>query len=149
MFKDYVKKNLVCILNETEKNNVLTELLELISKAIDIKDISKIREGVLHRESLMSTGLGLGIGVPHIRSEEINDLVVAIGVSRAGIDNYESIDDTKIKIVIMILAGVGQHRQYIKLLSLIFSNLKKDNIIKDLTEAKNADEIYSILTEEK
>lgn len=147
--KKYINKKRVCVLSKTNKNDVLSELLEVISNSIEIKDILKMKKGILYRESLMSTGLGLGVGVPHIRTEEIKEIVVAVGVSHTGIEEYESIDDSKIKVVIMILAGVGQHKEYIKLLSLIISKLKEHNIINTLTEAKNASEIYSILVENR
>ena len=90
--KKYIDKKRLCVLSKTNKNDVLSELLELISKSIEIKDILKMKKGLLYRERLMSTGLGLGVGVPHIRTEEIKDLVVAVGVSYKGVEDYESID---------------------------------------------------------
>jgi mannitol/fructose-specific phosphotransferase system IIA component (Ntr-type) len=94
----------------------------------------------------MSTGIGLGIGVPHIRIKGIKDLIVAVGVNKQGIANYETIDNIPVKIVVMIVAGEKEHKLYIKFLSLVVSKLKNNKIREKIIKAENEKEIYKILS---
>jgi fructose-specific phosphotransferase system IIA component len=143
-----IREDCICILKGKTKEEVLSELCELIDTSGKIQNISKLKESIFYREKLMSTGIGLGLAIPHVRIESVKEPIIAIGISHKGIPDYESIDDQIVKIVIMIVAGKDQHKLYIKLLSQIVAKLKSDNVIENLLSAKDASEIYSIFVEE-
>jgi len=146
--KNVLKKNCMCILQSTDKNEALMELIRLLVESGEIHDIEKTKEQILYRENLMSTGIGLGVGIPHVRIENIDHPIMAIGVSPDGIDNYESIDDDNVWLLVMIIAGEEQHKEYIMLMSSILSKIKSGTTIEDLQEAASAEEIFNILAEE-
>jgi len=106
-----LNKNRICILKENTKEKVILELIELITRSGEIKGIAGLKESIFYREKLMSTGIGLGIAVPHVRIEGVYQPIMAIGISHEGIPDYVSIDDQIIKIVVMIVAGKNQHRE--------------------------------------
>jgi len=93
----------------------------------------------------MSTGLGLGLAVPHVRFSGVKSPIVIAGIQPAGISDYESLDGNPVNIVIMIIVGENQHKQHIRLLSMIASRLKDNDLKQALLSAKNGDEIYSLL----
>ena len=140
---------LICILKGRTKEEVLLELIELLDKSGKVQDITRLRESIFYRERLMSTGIGLGIAVPHVRIEGVEEPIVAIGISHEGIPDYESIDDQIVKIVVMIVAGKDQHKIYIRLLSQIVTKLKSDRVIESLLSARDSGEIYNLLVERK
>jgi nitrogen PTS system EIIA component len=144
--KKYIDKKLTFLLKTKEKEEVLIELINLICENKEIPDREELKKDIFHREKLMSTGIGLGIGVPHVRIKGIKDLIVAVGIGKQDILNYETIDGIPVRIVVMIVAGEGQHKPYIKFLSLIVSKLKKNKIREKLIKAKNEMEIYNILS---
>jgi PTS system nitrogen regulatory IIA component len=141
----YIDKKLTCFLKANVKKEVLLELINLICENKEVPDREELKKAIFHREKLMSTGIGLGIGVPHVRIKGIKDLMVAVGIGKKDIEHYETIDETPVRIVVMIVAGEGQHKSYIKFLSLIVSKLKKNKIRENLIKAKNEKEIYNIL----
>ena len=143
--KDYIDKKLISFLKSKTKEKVLLELIDSICKNRELGNRKEIKEAIFHREKLMSTGIGLGIGVPHVRIKGIEDLIVAVGIGKQDIANYETIDGIPVRIVVMIVAGEGQHKPYIKFLSLIVSKLKQTEIRGKLIKAKNEKEIYNIL----
>ena len=103
--EDVMKRNCMCILKSTTKSEALMELIRLLVESGEIHDIEKTKEQILYRENLMSTGIGLGVGIPHVRIESIDHPIMAIGVSPEGIDDYESIDDDNVCLIVMIIAG--------------------------------------------
>jgi len=137
--------SLMCILQTRSKEQVLLELIELICRTGRVHSAEDLTQSIFYREKLMSTGIGLGIAVPHVRIEEISHPITAIGISHDGIPDYESIDDELVRIVIMIVAGKNQHKEYIRLLAEIVTRLKDDGVIERLCAARNPDEIHEIL----
>lgn len=145
--RESIHKDRICILNGKSKKEVLLELIELLDKLGEVEDVEKVKERIFYREQLMSTGIGLGIGVPHVRIEGVKEPVVAIGVSHNGIPDYQSIDNKIVKIIVMIVAGKEQHQKYIRLLSQVVSKLKNPRVIENLIKARSTDEIYRIFAE--
>jgi len=143
--KDYIDKNLISLLKVKKKEKILLKLIDSICQNREIPDSKELKDAIFYREKLMSTGIGLGIGVPHVRIKGIKDLIVAVGICKQGITDYETIDGIPVKVVVMIVAGEKQHKAYIKFLSLIVSKLKDSTVRERLFEAKNEQEIYRIL----
>ena len=141
--KDIVRKDCIKILEKNDKKSVLLELINILSESRAVDDVETLTERVLYREELMSTGIGLGIAIPHVRYEGVKRPTVAVGISKEGIADYKSIDDKIIKIVVMILVGKDQHKEHIKLLSEIVSKLKNNNGIDRLLQLETTEEIYS------
>lgn len=143
-----LKKELCCILKEKNKNEVLIELIDRISSCYSMEKTltENITKNIFYREQLMSTGIGLGIAIPHIRFEGVSEPIMAVGISKTGIKDYVSIDNEIIRIVVMIIAGINQHKEHIRLLSMIVSLLKQEDKRKALLAASNANEVYRLIT---
>ena len=86
----------------------------------------------------MSTGIGFGVGVPHVRLATVKDLLMALGICRKPLKDYSSLDEIPVQIVCMVAAGSAQHPQYIRALSAISSRLKDPEVRKALIEARDA-----------
>lgn len=95
----------------------------------------------------MSTGIGFNVAVPHVRLDSVKDLVMAVGISRRDITDYESLDEKPVRIICMVAARSDQHAQYLKTLGLVSSVLKSEEIREALLEAPDAQAAYLILTQ--
>ena len=143
-----LNKELCCILEEKRKNEALIKLIDNICAVYSMDEnlAENITKNIFYREQLMSTGIGLGIAIPHIRMEGVKGPILAVGVSKSGIDDYESIDDEIIRVIVMILVGKDQHKQHIRLLSMIVSLLKQEDLKKALIDSADGNHIYKVLT---
>ncbi|MDD3807092.1 MAG: PTS sugar transporter subunit IIA [Candidatus Marinimicrobia bacterium] len=135
----------VKVLKGTTKWEVLDELADLIIQTGKMKSKEELMNALRQREALMSTGIGLGIAVPHVRLISIKSPVMALGVSRQGILDYESLDGKPINFVIMIAAGRDQHAEYIRLLSFVSTRMKDESVAKALLVADEKD-LWSLFT---
>ena len=138
------------VLTEKTKTEVIIELAgsledfhgpQAVGGSIDIEELKK---ELFYREQLMSTGLSIGIAVPHVRFSGVNDPLIIIGIQPEGIRDYDSLDGQPVTIVVMIIVGKDQHKQHIRLLSMISARLKDAELRNKLLAAKDGDEIYSI-----
>ncbi len=139
----------VVILEETDKKSLLTMLVDLLATSPVVKNRDELLNGIFAREELMSTGIGFGVGVPHVRIDSISDLVMAVAVCKRPISGYASLDGQPVHIVCMLAARSDQHTQYIRTLSAVSGRLKDEEIRKRIIASDDPLYIYSqLITEE-
>ena len=102
---DILSPQHVLIISETQKDAALLRTIDHLAKTGAIDDKQAVQEGIFQRERLMSTGIGLGVGIPHIRQKGIDDLMMAVTLSTEGIVDYETLDNVPVRLIFMILAG--------------------------------------------
>ena len=137
----------VLILETSKKIDALEALVNCLAAAPEVRDRQELYEGIFHREELMSTGIGLGIGVPHVRLDSIENPVMCAGLCRNPITDYESLDGQPVRLIFMIAAGKNQHAEHIRLLAKISSKLKDDKLREALINAPDETAFYQILTQ--
>ncbi len=145
MFLENLEKKNIVLVDAADKETVLKKLCNVISTSGNVESEELLEEKIFHREKLMSTGIGLGIGVPHVRCDGVQNITLAMAVSSNPIKNYESIDGSPIRIVIMIVVPAKKHRQHIQLLNDIVQLFKDSSKREKLLASTSVDEIYSIL----
>jgi PTS system nitrogen regulatory IIA component len=138
----------VLILESSTKNDTLEALIDCLSTASEIKNPKELYDAIFYREQLMSTGIGMGIGVPHVRLNSVEKPVMCVGICRKPIMDYESLDGQPVRLIFMIAAGKEQHAQYLRLLSSLSSKLKNVQLYDALVNAPNGEEFYRILVQE-
>lgn len=110
----------------SSKEELLNVLVDQVSTAKAVTDTDALRLAIHAREDLMSTGIGLGVGVPHARIDSVRDLVAAVAVNRTILPDYESIDGGPVRLVFLVAARPDQQQTYIRLLAGI-SHVVKDH----------------------
>jgi len=141
---DLISLDCIKILDVNEKETALKEIIQMLSKTDTIKDAAELEKAIFERESIMSTSIGLGVAIPHVRLKNVINMAMAIGISKEGID-YKALDDQKVNIIIMIAAPEGTHREYLRILAKIALLLKNDSIRESIINAQSPHDIYNIL----
>lgn len=136
-------------LKATDKEGVIRELIDLLIKAEKVKDKDKekIVKILLERELLGSTGIGQGVGIPHGKSDNIEELVGAFGLSKKGV-NFDSLDGEPVYIFFLLLSRRESAGPHLKGLARISKLLKEKYFRETLKEAQNEKEILKIIKDE-
>lgn len=142
------KKAVIANLTATDKEGVIRELVELLTSATDsVQSKDDLIKAVLSRESLGSTGIGQGIGIPHAKSQAVKQLVAAFGLSQKGV-NFDSLDGEPAYIFFLLIAPEESAGPHLKALARI-SRMLKDKYFRDLLKkAKSESEILKIIQDE-
>ena len=140
-----ISPNRIIFLNFSAKRDALCALADNISTAPQIKNRQEITQEILKREDLMSTAIGRGIAIPHVRLASITDLVVSVGISQTDILDFHTLDDEPVRLLFMIAAAANQHAYYLQALSFFSSRLKNRELRDALLASKTAQEAYSCL----
>lgn len=133
------------ILDTDKKAEALDALIDCLAASPEVKDRGDLRDGIYHREKLMSTGIGLNIAVPHVRLGSIKDVAVAVAISKKDIIDYESLDGLPVRLIFMIVARKDQHAQHLRILSGISKLLKDTEFRRGLIEIEDAAALYERL----
>ena len=103
------------------KKEVLTALVDAISNDCDPDLRDELEWGILHRESLMSTGIGNGIAIPHVLLPNMEKNCMALALCPDGITDYLSNDQIPVRLVFMLAAGKSQKVMHLRVLAAIGS----------------------------
>ena len=136
------------VLKSHTKTEALIELVDLLDQEGAVTDIEELKREIFYREQIMSTGIGQGIGIPHVRFAGISEPVILVGIKPAGFEDYESLDGELVKMIFMILVGEEQHKEYLRILSLLVHRLKDETFRTSLTSVESSEAVYAILTGE-
>ena len=135
----------ILFLNYSKKRDALISLAENLAGAPQIKSRQELVAEILRREELMSTAIGRGIAIPHVRLSSVTDLVVSVGVSQTDIIDFQSLDDVPVRLLFMIAAAYNQHAYYLQTLSFFSSKLKNNDLRASLVAAKTPQDVYALL----
>lgn len=145
--KNVLSVDRIVFINHMSKRDVLTELAHTLAKAPQVKKADELISGILKREELMSTAIGRGIAIPHVRLSSVTDLVMAVGICKNTINDFDAIDDIPVSLVFMIAAAYSQHSYYLKTISDLSAKLKNKDLRDSLISAETAQQVYNVLTE--
>ena len=145
--KQILNPDHITIIEANHKDIALMSIIDNLAAKGAISDKEAVTEGIFQREKLMSTGIGLGIGIPHVRLANITDLIMAVGLSTVDITDYESLDGNPVRIIFMILAGKDQHALHIKTMAAISARMKNPLLRERFIESRDPLEIHSLLTD--
>ncbi len=139
-----IARSRIVDLRSTDMKGALTELLAVsAAKFPDLKQDALLR-GLLQRESTMTTYLGAGVALPHVRVKMPRRYILAIGRSREGIHNENTVDDEKIHLLFMLLAD-EKARDYLQLLASIARLLKDEELVRAVLQAPTTDDVFDRL----
>ncbi len=143
--KNILSPERIVFLNHSTKHDALVQLAQNLATAPQIKDAQELENEILKREELMSTAVGRGIAIPHVRLSSVTDLVMSVGISKTDIIDFQTIDDTPVRILFMIAAAYNQHSYYLQTISFFSSKLKNSSLKDDLLACENAMQAYELL----
>jgi PTS system nitrogen regulatory IIA component len=136
-------------LQATDKNGIIRELIGLLVKAGEVKEENQeeLVKVLIERESLGSTGIGQGIGIPHGKSSVAKRLIGAFGLSKKGVD-FNALDGELVYIFLLLLSPENTAGPHLKALARV-SRLFRDRYFRDsLRKAPDEKAVLKIIKQE-
>lgn len=131
-------------LNSKTKEDVIKEMVKILDENGKLLDADKYLQAVKDRESEFSTGIGMGIAIPHGKSSGVKEPALVFGRSMEGID-YQSMDDELAHIFFLIAVPVESSNEHLKILGQISRKLMHKELRDSLMKATSAKEIITLL----
>ena len=135
-------------LSTTEKEDILKELVDVLSHVKDVGDKKSIVRALVERENLGSTGIGQGIAIPHGKTDRVDGLVAVLGISEKGV-NFEALDGELVYIFFLLVAPKDTAGPHLKALAQISRLLRDSYFCELLRRCKTPDEVYELIHREE
>ena len=140
----YITRSRVVDLGSADLEGALVELLALTGDRYPDLKQEALLKGLLRRESTMTTYLGLGVALPHVRAKMGRRYLLAVGRSHYGI-RYDGAAETEpVRLVIMLIAD-EKARDYLQVLASIARLMKEQDFVDSLVQAPDTDTLYERL----
>jgi fructose-specific phosphotransferase system IIA component len=135
-------------LEATDKYDAIDKMIELACASGNMINKDNVKQCVLDREKLVSTGVGKGFAIPHGKTDDIKDIVAAFAVLKNPVD-FDSIDLEPVKYIFLVIGKESLLNAHIKLLSRISRIMNKEEFRERLDEAKDSAEIMEMFRQEE
>src|SRR3954464_6851832 len=137
------------IITEMKASNRWEAIDELINTLVSCGRIKpenreQIAAVVKKRETSMSTGIGFGIGIPHVSTDLIYEVVGAFGRSGKGV-NFDALDNQPVHLVMLFLVPQGQFQKHLHTLANIAKLLHNKDFRGALETAPDAESMLRII----
>ncbi len=133
-------------LQSKSKEDVLRELAESFKDNPKVKDLDRFVAAIFDREKVISTGIGIGVAVPHVKIPEVSDFVLAFGRHHGGLD-FDSLDEQPVHLVAMIGASDEQAGEFLKMLARLVQTFRAKDVRRQLLLANDVEAFRQILRE--
>jgi PTS system nitrogen regulatory IIA component len=130
-----------------DKPQVMAELCSPLARRVPGVSEDKVKEVLLDRERLSSTGIGDGVAIPHGKLPGLPGLIAAFGVSRDGVE-FEAIDGRPTHLFFALLAPENSAGIHLKALARISRLFKNASFRKAIVDAPDSKAIYDLIASE-
>lgn len=127
-----------------DKEEAIAELVELLVRAGKVKDREGILEALYEREGKGSTGIGGGVAIPHAKHPDLSGVVLAVGVSRDGIE-FDAADGELVYLVFLVLAEVHNPGPNVEVLADIGNLMQVPGVYGETVSARDAEALIQAI----
>ncbi len=140
---DYMSIDLVAFLNVNTRDEALEQLVDLIFKIGKLKDKDLFYRAIIEREKVVSTGIGMGVAIPHAKLPAYNQFFIAIGVLQRPVD-WKALDGGPVRLIFMIGGPDDKQTEYLQILSHLTQTIKDEEVRKEILNSNKPETILKL-----
>lgn len=133
-------------LKSKSKMEVIEELVDILYIDGKITDKEKFKEVVIRREEEFTTGIGMGVAIPHGKSEYVVEPALVFGLSKEGID-YDSMDGKPAHTFFLIAVPNNANNEHLTILSMLSRKLMYEDVRNKLINSKCYEDVINAFNE--
>ncbi|RPI03192.1 MAG: PTS sugar transporter subunit IIA [Calditrichaeota bacterium] len=144
---DYMRQNLIFLdVDAADKGEAITKTVEMMKRMGAVNHVQKFVDAVFERESLGSTAIGKGMALPHARTQQIDQITIAMTRLKDGVD-FSAADGQNVKLLFLLGTPLKAVGEYLSVLAKLSRILKEDTVRKKLLKAKTVVDVRHIFEE--
>lgn len=139
----YMDSNLIAFIQADTRDESLHQLVEQAFKAGKLKDKDLFYNAIIAREKIVSTGIGMGVAIPHAKLPHFDHFFIAIGVLQKPIE-WNALDKAPVRLIFMIGGPDDKQTEYLQLLSHLTQFIKDEERRKKILNLNNTKAIIEM-----
>lgn len=141
---DYIDPNLITFFEVSNQQEGLTTLVQMLDEKGKLQDREAFFGAIKNREKIVSTGIGIGVAIPHAKLDGYEDFFIAIGIQRGKGIEWQALDGLPVHVIFMIGGPEDKQTEYLSILSMITAAIKDEARRSALFSAKTVEEVTSL-----
>lgn len=142
----YLDPKLVAFLKDGKRDSVIRSLVSLLKEENKISEEDELFDAIIEREKIVTTGIGMGVAIPHAKLQEYDDFFIAIGILETGVD-WDALDGNVVRLVFLIGGPDDKQTEYLQILSSLTFALKDPDRRKKLLTANTPEDVVKLFKE--
>jgi nitrogen PTS system EIIA component len=139
----YLNPELVKFLNVKTRDEAMEALVEALAQSGQLHDRQAFFEAIMNREKIVTTGIGMGVAIPHAKLPGYHDFFIAVGILAKGVD-WGSLDGAPARLIVMIGGPDDKQTEYLQILSNLTLAIKDEERRKKMLTLQDAKEIIKL-----
>lgn len=143
---DYLDSRLITFLEAETRDRAIDELVDLLDMEGHLPRKEAFRKAIFDREAIVSTGIGMGVAVPHAKLPDFTDFFIAVGIQRKNGLEWNALDQAPVRLIFMIGGPDDRQSEYLQILSFLTSVIRDVDLRKKLLNAKDPQEAFELFS---
>ncbi|BBI17688.1 PTS sugar transporter subunit IIA [Neochlamydia sp. S13] len=139
----YLDSRNILFMSAEDRDEALHAMVENLHQNHFLHDKEAFYQAILEREKVVSTGIGMGVAIPHAKLKGYESFFIAIGILQKGVD-WNSLDGSPVRIIIMIGGPDDKQTEYLQILSALTTAVKDENRRKKMLTLNSAEAIMTL-----
>jgi len=144
---DYLDSRLIAFLDVETRDDAIDTLVDLLESEEYLPNKKAFAKAIFDREDLVSTGIGMGVAIPHAKLKEIDDFFIAIGIQKKKGLDWNALDKAPVRLIFMIGGPEDKQTEYLQILSLLTSAIRDMDLRKQLLHADEPEQVFALFSQ--
>lgn len=143
---NYLKSELVFFIDCENRDEAIRLISEELAKQGKIQDTDEFYHAILDREKIVSTGIGMGVAIPHAKLTSVEDFFIAVGILTQGVQ-WNALDGGSVRLIFMIGGPDDKQTAYLQILSSLTMAIKDEERRKKILTLNSPEAIIQLFQE--
>jgi PTS system nitrogen regulatory IIA component len=143
---NFLKPELVYFIDCETRDEAIKLMSDELAKQGKIQDSNEYYNAILDREKIVSTGIGMGVAIPHAKLTSVEDFFIAIGVLTQGVQ-WNALDGGTVRLIFMIGGPDDKQTAYLQILSSLTMAIKDEERRKKILTLNSPEAIIQLFEE--
>lgn len=139
----YIKEELIGFFDSKSRDEAIAEIVDTAHTQGFLQDKELFVKAIFEREKIVSTGIGLGVAIPHAKLANVDDFFIAVACLKNGVE-WNAMDGQPVRIVFLIGGPDDKQTEYLQILSGLTMAIKDDARRKKIVNAQSKAEIVEV-----
>lgn len=134
---------LVFFLNSATRDEALQTMVDKLVSVVKLMDRKSFYDAIMDRERIVSTGIGMGVAIPHAKLPDYDHFFIAIGILQKGVE-WHALDQAPVRLIFMIGGPDDKQTEYLQILSRLTVALKDEERRKKMLTLHSPESIVEL-----
>lgn len=139
----YMSPQTIAFLDVSSRDEVLTAMVDMLDVAGQLKDRDHFLAAITEREKIVSTGIGMGVAIPHAKLSSYDDFFIAIAILQKGVE-WQALDKAPVRLIFMIGGPDDKQTEYLQILSSLTYAIKDEERRKKILTLNSKEAIIRL-----